>query len=396
VSGLRAALGAAPLPAALVDLDAFERNVDRFVAIARAGGKRLRVASKSVRVPELLGRVRDRAGDVFGGLMTYHAAETAFLAGAGWRDLLLAYPTATAADAAHLAAANAAGATAAVVVDDVEQLAPLAAAAGAAATTIPVVVEIDVSYRRLGLHLGVRRSPLHDAAAVVALAERAAATPGLRFHGLMGYEAQIAGLPDRSPFTPWQNAAKRQLKRLSAPAVAALRAECVAQLRARGLAPRIVNGAGTGNAGAAAAEATLDEITVGSGFLCGHLFDYYAALALDPALFFALQVVRRPARGLVTCHGGGYVASGAAGPDRLPRVAFPEGAELLPMEGAGEVQTPVKLPAGVDMRLGDPIFFRPAKSGELAEHFAEYLLARGGALEGRAATYRGLGHCFLG
>jgi D-serine deaminase-like pyridoxal phosphate-dependent protein len=382
VTGLRAALGAAPLPAALVDLDAFERNVDRFAAAARRGGKRLRVATKSLRVPDLLARVRDRAGAI--SLMTFTAAETAFLAGRGWRDLLLAYPTATASDAAHLAAANAGGATAAVVVDDIEQLPVIAAAAAAAATTIPVVVEIDVSYRRLGLHLGVRRSPLHDGAAVLALAERAAATAGLRFHGVMGYEAQIAGLPDRMPFTA--------LKRLSAPAVAALRAECVERLRARGLQPAVINGAGTGNAEAAAADATLNEITVGSGFLCGHLFDAFA----EPALFFALQVVRRPARGLVTCHGGGYIASGAGGRDRLPRVADPEGAELLGMEGAGEVQTPVKLPPGVDLRLGDPIFFRPAKSGEPAEHFAEYLLVRGAAIEARARTYRGLGQCFLG
>src|SRR5262249_26100820 len=214
------ALGDAPLPAAVVDLDAFDGNVDRFVAAARAGGKRLRVATKSLRVPALLARARDRAGDTFAGLMTYSAAETAFLAGQGWRDLLLAYPTARPGDAAHLAAANAGGAVAAVVVDDAEQLAPLAAAARAAATTLPVVVDIDVSYRRLGMHLGVRRSPLHDPAAVVALAERAAATAGLRFHGVMGYEAQIAGLPERLPFT--------LLKRVSAPDVAALRARCVA------------------------------------------------------------------------------------------------------------------------------------------------------------------------
>src|SRR5262249_10645412 len=176
--------------------------------------------------------------------------------------------------------------------------------------------EIDVSYRRLGLHLGVRRSPLHDGAGVLALAELAAATAGLRFHGIMGYEAQIAGLPERMPFTA--------LKRISAPAVASLRADCVNRLRARGLAPSVINGAGTGNAEAIAADPTINEITVGSGFLCGHLFDAFA----EPALYFALQVVRRPARGLVTCHGGGYVASGSGGRDRLPRVADPEGAEL--------------------------------------------------------------------
>ncbi|MGZ3443591.1 MAG: amino acid deaminase/aldolase, partial [Polyangia bacterium] len=110
----------------------------------------------------------------------------------------------------------------------------------------------------------------------------------------------------------------------------------------------------------------------------------------------ALQVTRRPAARIVTCHGGGWVASGAAGADRLPAPVFPAGSRLLPLEGAGEVQTPVALPSGAEVALGDPIFFRPAKSGELAEHFDEYLLVRGDRIEARARTYRGLGRRFLG
>jgi D-serine deaminase-like pyridoxal phosphate-dependent protein len=388
---LAAALAGVPLPAAIVDLDAFDANVDRFATAARAAGKKLRVATKSIRCPDLVARVRERAGDVVRGLMTYTATETAYLAAAGWRDLLLAYPTVQAADAAALAAANAAGASAAVVVDDEAQLAPLAAAARAAATAIPVVVELDMSFRPLGgaLHLGVRRSPLHDAAAAEALAARAATTEGLRFDGVMGYEAQLAGMPDSS-------AAVRAFKRVSTAPVFARRAELVRRLRERGLAPRIVNGGGTGDVAAAAADPALDEITVGSGFLAGHLFDGYDGLALAPALAFGLQVVRRPAPGIVTCHGGGFIASGGAGPDRLPRPVWPPGCALLPREGAGEVQTPVRLPPGVEVPLGGLVLFRHAKSGELAEHFEEYLLARGGRVEGRAKTYRGLGKVFLG
>ena len=102
---------------------------------------------------------------------------------------------------------------------------------------------------------------------------------------------------------------------------------------------------------------------------------------------------------MVTCLGGGYVASGEAGPDRLPVPAFPAGASLLPLEGTGEVQTPLllpTLPTGSEVKLGDPIFFRHAKAGELAEHFNEYLLIRGDRIVERTPTYRGLGRCFLG
>jgi D-serine deaminase-like pyridoxal phosphate-dependent protein len=94
---------------------------------------------------------------------------------------------------------------------------------------------------------------------------------------------------------------------------------------------------------------------------------------------------------MVTCLLGGYVASGEPGPDRLP---LPLVGKLLPMEGAGEVQTPVVLPDGVEVPLGAPLLFRPAKSGELAERFNEYLLWRGDRIVDRAPTYRGLGRAF--
>ena len=369
----------------------------------RAANKRLRIATKSLRCPALIARAAERAGDVVHGLMTYDAHETAAYArdfaatvGAPARDLLLAYPTVQPADAAALADANT-RARAAAVVDDAAQLSPLAAAARAACTRIPIVVDVDMSWRPLApLHVGVRRSPVRDAAAVVALARAVAAESALVFDGVMGYEAQIAGVPDAAPHAAWQNPLKRALKAGSRPAVARTRAAVVAALRAAGLPPSVVNGGGTGSADWSAGDGALTELTVGSGFLAGHLFDHYAALALAPALFFALQATRRPTARIVTCHGGGFIASGPGGADRLPAPVFPVGARLLPLEGAGEVQTPVALPDGASVALGDPVFFRPAKSGELAEHFDEYLLVRGDRIEARAPTYRGLHARFLG
>jgi D-serine deaminase-like pyridoxal phosphate-dependent protein len=331
------------------------------------------------------------ASPVARGLMTYTATETAFWAGRGERDLLLAYPVARARDAALVAAANAGGATAAVVVDCVEHLEVLAAAAREARARIPVVLDLDVSWRPLGplVHVGVRRSPLREVKDVLALGRRAAATEGLSLHGVMAYEAQIAGLPDSSP-------AVRAMKAASGTDVEKARAAVAGALREAGLPAVLFNGGGTGSLAACAREATLTEVTVGSGFVDSHLFDGYRGLGLEPAAFFALQVVRRPGPGLVTCHGGGYIASGSAGPSRLPIPALPPGLSLLSLEGAGEVQTPLELGRGRELSLGDPVFFRHAKAGELAEHFEEYVLIRGDRIEGRAPTYRGLGKCFLG
>ncbi len=398
----RRALAGEALPAALVDLDAFDANVARLLAPARAAQKRVRVATKSLRCPALVARVAAAAGELVNGLMTYTATETAYYAsdgvaiGAAARDLVLGYPTVQAADAAALAAANR-DASAAAIVDDAAQLGPLAEAARAAETRVPVVIEVDMSWRPLpSVHVGVRRSPLRAVDDVIALARRIAVEPSLRFHGIMGYEAQLAGVPDAAPFAAWQNPLKRAMKQAAKPAIARVRAAVVDGLVAAGLAPAIVNGGGTGSADWSSGDGALTEITVGSGFLAGHLFSGYAGLELRPALLFALQATRRPRAGIVTCHGGGWVASGAAGADRLPVPVYPRGSRLLPLEGAGEVQTPVALPDGVDVALGDPIFFRPAKSGELAEHFDEYLLVRGDRIEARVPTYRGLGRRFLG
>jgi len=390
------AIAGEALPVAVVDLDALERNVDALIAPIRSAGKRVRIATKSIRCPALLSHVTARVGELAIGVMTYTASETAALVGLGVRDLVLAYPTAQASDAAAIARANQ-GATAAIVVDDTAQLPPLVAAARAAGVRIPVWIDVDMSWRPLGdaLHLGVRRSPLREPAAVVALARTIAAEPALAFTGVMGYEAQLAGLPDRSPVRAWQNPIKRAIKRGSRPAIAQRRAHVIDALATAGFAPTHVNGGGTGSVAWSSGDRALTEVTIGSGFTCGHVFDHYRGLSLEPAIAFALQVVRRAAPGIVTCLGGGWVASGQAGSDRLPQPVWPRGAALLAGEGAGEVQTPVALPRGVDVALGDPIWFRPAKSGELAEHVREYVFVRGDRIVERAPTYRGLGYAFL-
>lgn len=394
---LRRAIDGAPLPCALVDLDALERNGRTLDAMARDHRKTLRLATKSVRCPRLISMILEAGQGTVRGLMTYTATETAFLAGQGHDDLLLAYPTAQRADAELLAGLCAQGKTVAVMCDDAAQLAVLDAAAGRVGTTLRVCIELDVSFRPArGVHLGGRRSPLHTPAAVLGFAARVRSHQHLRVDGIMAYEGHIAGSTDKNPFTPAMNVPKRLVKLLSKGSVARARAEAARALRAAGHELRVVNGGGTGSLRWASAEHALTEVTAGSGYVDSQLFSYYRDLHLEPAAFFALQVVRRPVSGIVTCHGGGYVASGEAGVDRLPTPALPEGGALIGFEGAGEVQTPVQLPPGVELALGEPYFFRHAKAGELAEHVNEYLLVRGDRVVERAPTYRGLGHCFLG
>ncbi len=382
-----------PMPCAVVDLDAFEANVDRHLAVTRAAGKKLRPASKSLRCLDLIRRVLARGGE---GVMCYSVDEAAYLVGEGLDDLFVAYPTGLPRDARTLAEL-ARSATVGIVVDAPEHLDLLEAAAREAGTRVPVVVEVDLGWRPGGVHLGARRSPLRTPKDVVALARSAHDRDHLRFHGVMGYESQVAGLQDRNPFAPLLNPAKQLIRARSRPLVRRTRAAIAAGLAAAGIPCPVFNGGGTGSLRWTADEAAVTEVTAGSGFLAPHLFDYFSggSVTLEPALCFAAQVVRRPGPGLVTCHGGGFVASGEAGPDKLPLPWLPRGVELLSAEGAGEVQTPLKVPTHVDLPLGAPVFFRPAKAGEPAEHFTEYLLVRGDVVEARVPTYRGRGGRFL-
>ncbi len=386
------------LPAALVDLDALDRNVDRIRSAAERHRKTIRIGSKSVRHVGLLRRILERGGAPFRGIMGFAAEELAFLADEGFDDLLLAYPTVQPKALAALAERAARGRTIWAMVDSREHLEALARAGRAAGVEMRAVAELDVSYRRLAgrVHLGVRRSPLRDSRQVLELARAAASLEGVRLAGLMAYEAHIAGFPDKSPFAPAMNRVSRMLKRLSIPDVARLRADTVALLASEGFPLELVNGGGTGSVRSTGGESCVTEITVGSGFVCSHIFDYFESIDCEPAAFFALEVCRISDPGFVTCLGGGYVASGTPSWEKLPLPWLPRGLAYLPNEGAGEVQTPLTLPADAPhVRLGDPVIFRHAKAGELAERFTEYLLVRNGELLAREPTYRGQGFAFL-
>lgn len=390
-SEYRLAFGGRRLPLAFVDLDLFDANVAG--VLRRAGTLPVRVASKSVRSPDLLRRIL-AASPRFQGLLCFSAHEAAYLADEGFDDLLVAYPAWEESGVRAVLERVARGRRIVLTVDAAEQVARLSALAAAAGTTLPVCLDVDLSSPLPGLHFGVRRSPVRSVEAALAVAGAVARAPTLRLDGLLGYEAQIAGVPDRPAGRPLQGLAIRALKRWSLPRAVARRRAVASALRAAGHALRFVNGGGTGSLEATGADASVTEVTAGSAFFSPALFDGYRRFRHLPAAGFALEVTRVPAPGYVTCAGGGYVASGAPGPDRLPRPYLPEGLVLLATEGAGEVQTPLRVRGEERPGLGDPVLFRHAKAGELCEHFDVLLLVSGGRVVGEAQTYRGAGRRF--
>ncbi|OLR95605.1 alanine racemase [Actinokineospora bangkokensis] len=386
-------------PFAAVDLDAFDRNADDLVR--RAAGRPVRVASKSIRVRALLERVLRRPG--FAGVLAYSLPEALWLHGE-WAgtdlagtDLLVAYPTADRSALRALAADAGAREHISVVVDSPEQLDLVDAALGADHPEIRVCLELDVSWRPVAgdrrVHIGTLRSPVFTAEQAADLAARIRARAGFRLVGLMGYEGQIAGLGDAPVGNPLLGGLRRVLRRGSVPELVRRRGDAVRAVQAGGPL-EFVNGGGTGSLEETGSDPVVTEFAAGSGLLAPALFDNYRAFTPEPAAFFALPVVRRPGPGVATVFSGGYTASGPANALRLPVPALPAGLKLVATEGAGEVQTPVTGPAADALAVGDRVWFRHAKAGELAERFTAYHLVSGGAVVATTPTYRGEGRSF--
>ncbi|MGP3949083.1 amino acid deaminase/aldolase [Streptomyces sp. 7N604] len=382
-------------PLALVDLAAFDANADDLVR--RARGKPVRVASKSVRCRALLERVLERDG--FAGIMSFTLAESLWLARSGFGDVLLAYPSADRERFAELTGDPKLAGAVSVVVDDAAQLDLIDAArrANGGAEEVRVCLELDTSLQLLGgrVRIGARRSPLRTPAQLADLARSIARRPGFRVVGIMAYEGHVAGVGDAVAGRPLRSRTIRLIQAAAKKELAARRAEAVRAVRAVVPDLEFVNGGGTGSVQHTAAEDAVTEIAAGSGLFVPRLFDNYTSFRGRPAALFAQPVVRRPGVGVVTVLGGGYPASGAAGADRLPQPYLPEGLRYDPQEGAGEVQTPLLGTAADDLLIGDKVWFRHAKAGELCERFDELQLVGGDRIVGTAPTYRGEGHTFL-
>jgi D-serine deaminase-like pyridoxal phosphate-dependent protein len=383
-------------PFAFVDLDAMWANSDDM--LRRAGGKPIRVASKSLRCRGLMSEVLGRDAG-YRGVLAFTLPEALWLWDEGFSDLLVAYPTVDRAALRELAAVTAGdpGHAPIVMIDSLEHLNLTQAAVGHAPDPpIRVCLDFDASYWIAGgkLRLGPKRTPLHAPDQARQLAEQVNARPGFELVAMMSYEGHIAGLGDLVPRNPLKALAIARLQRASYEELRARRADAIASVRAVAEL-EFVNAGGTGDLHLIADEDAVTEGTAGSGFYAPALFDTYSAFSLEPAAFFALPICRRPSADVVTVLGGGYLASGAGGRDRMPVPYLPVGLTVDRLEGTGEVQTPLHGETASRLRIGDRVYFRHVKAGELCERFDRLYLVSGETIVDELPTYRGEGKTFL-
>lgn len=387
---LSAATAGLDTPFGAVSVPALAHNAHDM--LARANGTTIRVASKSVRVRGVIDAVLALPG--YHGVLAYTLPEALWLAET-IDDVVVGYPSVDRAALRALGSSAKLAGRVTLMIDSVEQLDFIDSVVGAKRETLRVAIELNASWRSKVLgYLGVYRSPVQGVDDALALGRAIVARPGFTLVGMMAYEAQIAGVVNRPPGRPVFGRVIDYMQRSSTDELRERRGAVVSALR--GLTElEFVNGGGTGSLERTAADTSVTEIAAGSGLFGPHLFDGYSHFQPAPAAAFALSVVRKPTPDMATLLGGGWVASGPPAPDRMPQLAWPAGLEYVGREGAGEVQSPVTGTAAARLRVGDRVWLRHTKAGELSEHLDEFALVEGDRIVEKLPTYRGEGKAFL-
>ncbi|MDW7692547.1 alanine racemase [Flammeovirgaceae bacterium SG7u.111] len=373
-----------PAPFAYIDLDFLDQNIKDIKQ--RCLGKKVRIASKSIRCLSVLQRIMESELNT-NGIMTYSPYDTVYLAQKGFSNLLIGYPISNPTFLSAIAKEIKKGCQITLMCDLEEHLAAADKAAKEYGITIPICIDLDMSNHFPGIYFGVFRSSINSQKKAVAFYKKIKKHENIRLVGLMGYEAQIAGIPDRAPSGKLKSVVIRALKKKAKTLIAIHRAEVVNALINEGATLEFVNAGGTGSLESSGMEELVTEVTVGSGFFSPTTFDHFSNFKHLPAAGFALEIVRKPAKNTYTCFGGGYIASGPIGLEKQPQPYLPADISIIKNEGFGEVQTPVK--SKESLSIGDPIFFRHAKAGELCEHFDSIYLIKKQEILQKATTYRG-------
>lgn len=379
-------------PFAFVDMNALDENIEAINR--RAKGRNIRIATKSVRCRYLLQYIEEKLAHDFG-FMAFTSEEALWLAQNGFKNILIGYPMMDEKHVGEILSNTAYSQEITFMVDAYAHIEFLNKIAINYQQKVNVCVDIDMSTHFPGIYFGVYRSSLKNAADLSKLIDACSSFTTINWKGLMGYEAQIAGVGDNVKGQSLMNSIIKFLKKRSIKTIAERRASCLKVFAAKGIQLDFVNGGGTGSIESTLEETGVTEITVGSGFYQSHLFDNYSNFKHKPAAAFALQIVRQPQKDMFTALGGGYIASGATDKNKTPQVYLPEGMQLIANEGAGEVQTPFVYKGNESLKIGDVVFFRHAKAGELCERFNELILVRDSKIEQSVPTYRGEQKCFL-
>jgi D-serine deaminase-like pyridoxal phosphate-dependent protein len=338
-------------PALLVDLDVMDRNIARIVRTCRAAGVHWRPHIKGVKTPEIARR-EIAAGAI--GVTCAKLGEAEVMAAAGIRDLLIANQIVGAPKIKRLLALRA-HADPIVAVDSPAHIAAFAAASPDPARPLRLVIEVNIGMNRAGVEPGP---------AAAKLAGLIAATPGLRFAGLMGWESQATRIAD-----PAEKA------RVVAEALTRL-AQTAALCREAGHDVAIVSCGGTGTFPYCIAGSGVTEVQIGGAIFSDVHYREHYHVDFDCALTLLATVTSRPTPTRIVLDAGRKampddVATPA--PQGLPALA---GIKLSAEHATLELAQPNDTP-----RVGDKVQFIVGYSDSTVHLHDEITAHRGGRIE---------------
>lgn len=378
-------------PSMWLNLDALDYNIAEVTR--KSPNIQIRIASKSIRSLDAITYILEHQKNSIG-IMSFSAEEASYLMNNGIKDVLMGYPTLEVESikkAQSTAIKN--GAQLTFMVDLPEHLVLLNQIAIELDTQISICFDIDMSIQFPGIYFGVYRSSIKNTDDLKARLKVLDTCANLKVWGLMGYEAQVAGLADKTPGKSLFNGIIKFLKGVSLSKIAARRKAMADILRSYTGGEIQINGGGTGSIQTTILEDGITEITVGSGYFQSHIFDNFKNIQHLPAVGFALRVTRNPAPNIYTCQSGGFIASGPIEISKQPKFYYPNSIKPLKNEGFGEVQTPFEY-RGSDLKIGDIVLLRHAKAGELSEHFNNIYIFKNDTYQTTWKTYRGNGTSF--
>ena len=338
-------------PALVIELDAFEANLDRMAAALEGTGVQLRAHAKTHKSP-VIAHLQIARGAV--GQCVQKVAEAEILAWGGVPDIIVTNQVVGAAKLARLAAL-ARITRIAVCADDPRQVAAIEAAAEHAGVRLPVLVEIDVGMGRCGVTAGP------DA---VALAGRIAASRHLEFRGLQAYHGSAQHM--RGPGE----------RRVAVQAAADSARRTVEQLRQQGLDCPVVGGAGTGTFPLEVASGAYTEVQCGS--YCFMDADYARnteAPGFTQSLFVLATVMSTAQPGIAVLDAGLKALSTDSGMPMVwqrPRLQY---------VGASDEHGKLVCEPGATPGLGEKLLLAPGHCDPTVDRYDWYVGVRHGRVE---------------
>ncbi len=339
-------------PSLILELDAFEGNLDRMAASLAGKKIALRPHAKSHKCPEIA-LAQLKRGAV--GVCCQKVSEAAALVDGGVPDVLIANEV-VGAPKLRMLAALAKRAKVAVCADDAGNVAALNEAARAAGVKLDVLVEVNVGANRCGVEPG-------EPAA--ALAKTVAQSASLRFAGLQAYQGGAQHL-------------RKVEERRAAIEQACARVRRTTELLAQaGIACEKVTGAGTGTYLFEATSGVYHELQAGSYVFMD--VDYAkndwtesGIPRFEHSLFVWATVMSKPSATHAVVDAGLKAFSMDSG---MPRVAEVEGAEYTK---ASDEHGVLKLAPGARIALGDKLKLIPGHCDPTVNLYDNYVCIRGG------------------